>query len=73
MIAALTCACGHPGPTVHAIGAEARDAATFAARLAAVFDKWAVPVERQAVGALVGVCPRCQAHWSNATLHMESR
>ena len=33
----------------------------------------AVPVERVSDGAIVGVCPRCQAHWTTTTVHMESR
>ena len=73
MIASITCSCGHPGPTVHVIGAEARDAAIYAARLAAVRSGWAVAVERVSVGPIAGVCPRCRAHRTAATIHMESR
>lgn len=73
MIASCRCACRHPGPTVHAIGAEAAPAAVFVARLAAVRDGWAVPTERQATGTIEGVCPRCLAHRTVDTLHMESR
>jgi len=73
VIASLRCACRHPGPTVHTIGAEAAPAAVFVARLAAVRDGWAVPTERQATGTIEGVCPRCLAHRTVDTLHMESR
>ena len=58
MIASCACACGHPGPTVHVVGAEARPAAVFVARLAAVRLGWAVAVERVSVGPIAGVCPR---------------
>ena len=73
MIASCACACGHPGPAVHAIGPEARPAAVFVARLAAVRLGWAVEVEVVPGGAVLGVCPRCIAHRTTATVHMESR
>ena len=73
MIASCACACARPGPTVHVVGAEARPAAVFVARLAAVRLGWAVAVERVSVGPIAGVCPRCIAHRTTTTVHLESR
>ncbi len=74
MISSVACACGHPGPAVHTIAPEARSAGVFVARLAAVRLGWAVAVERTTTtGVVEAVCPRCLAHRTTATVHMESR